>query len=109
MNYEPKRSYEPIHYKADRLKLFYLEKLMQDCRGKTTLIFFESPRYASVENNIFEPVKRLCKKYDIPFYDHYSDTFFIHNKNLFQDSGHMNRMGSVLYTKSIIKEIKASY
>lgn len=106
MKYEPAPNEEPKIYKVDNLKLYYLEKLIRDCKDKTKIYFFESPRYSSKENNIFKPIRDLCRKYNVPFYDHYSDKEFVSNRNLFYDSGHLNRAGSILYTDRVIEEIK---
>jgi hypothetical protein len=106
MKYKPICSEKSIRYKTDTLKLYYFEKLMKDCKGKTKLVFVESPRYISGDDAVFQPIKKLCVKYRIPFYDHYLDKKITSNKALFYDSGHLNRAGSILYTKEVASEIK---
>lgn len=108
MEYEPKpfeNKDNPI-YIHDGVKLNYLENLIKDCQGKTKLFFAVSPFYFEVNNTQFEPIKELCKKYNIPFFDHANDTIFIGKKELFKDRTHLNEVGAEKYTQIIIEEIK---
>jgi hypothetical protein len=74
---------EKTKYVVDTLKIQYLEKFIQECRGKTLLIFTASPRWQySHYGNAFDPLISLCKKYNIQFLNHYNDCRFIYKQNI---------------------------
>ena len=95
-----------ISIKYDSLKIYYLEQLIKECRGKTKLIFFISPQYGKNDSKEYKPLYDLSKKYNVPIFNHNNDKNFISNKNLFYDTVHLNEKGATLYTKTIISEIK---
>lgn len=90
----------------DEIKLYYFEKLIQECQGKTKLLFTVSPYFfEQKDTSIYEPIKQLCRKYDIPFIE-YDSTVFNENKNLFSDSSHLNDEGATLYSQIIANLVK---
>ncbi len=92
----------------DSLKLYYLERLIKESKGKTTLIFIVSPSYQKTDDGELEPMKKLCSKYGIPLINHYTDTAFVYRRDFFSDGVHMNRRGATEYSKMISREIKAA-
>lgn len=112
MVYKPKKnadqeenSKESNQY--DSLKLNYLKKLAVACKIKgTKLIFAISPQYDTHEDAIYNPLKEICREYNIPLINHYCDEEFVNNANLFYDSVHMNRIGATKYTKKFVGEMK---
>lgn len=92
--------------KVDSLKLYYIEQLINECKGKTNLVFCTSPRYHQGHDLSSACIIELCKKYDIPFLDHYSDTTFTTKPELFADVNHLNKKGASLYSEMISKEIR---
>lgn len=108
MDYEPitKSSNSDNTMKYDSLKLYYFEKLIKECLGKTKLIFFLSPYYINTDLSTYKPIIDLCIKYNIPFINHLNDKDFIGNKDYFEDSTHLNNKGAEYYTKKIISEIR---
>lgn len=94
---------------VDTLKLYYIEQLIKECEGKTRIVFCSSPRYLQKEDNSFCCIEELCKKYDIPFLNHYSDTSFTNRMELFADINHLNKQGATLYSEMISKEISFLY
>lgn len=106
--------YEPIltdksqeKYAYDSLKLYYLERLVQDCKASgTQLIFAASPLYKNTDARMFAPIEDLCARHGVPFINHYADPAFNEEKSYFKDSGHLNQKGAEAYTKVIIGEIK---
>lgn len=97
---------DKTNYQSDSLKLYYLEKLIQECQGKTELIFCASPRYMfRDEDGAFEPVKKLCDRYHIPFYNYYTDKAFVYNDDFFSDATHLSKVGADEYTKTIVSKI----
>ena len=98
---------EKTDYQADSLKLYYIEKFIQDYKDKTQLIFLASPRYQYEESgNAFDPLISLCKQYNIPFLNYYTDKRFIYNDNFYKDETHFNQLGAETYTKMIIDDLR---
>ena len=106
MQYEPEVTASDEEYEYDSLKLYYLEKLIKDCSGKVKLIFITSPNYKATDDRVYEPLKDLCKEYDIPLLNHYCDSDFVFNKNYFYDSVHLNQDGATAFTNKVIGEVK---
>lgn len=107
MTYEPGEHKYPEIVNYDTLKIYYLEKLIQECKMKgIKLLFFLSPMYKAKKIDLFIPLFHICKKYGVPIINHYTDTQFNENHNYFYDSVHMNRYGAEKYTKCIVSEIK---
>ena len=107
MNYEPivKDKEEPI-YSYDSMKLKHIEKLINDCQGKTQLVFLASPLYKAKSDKAFDPIKDIAAKHNIPFINHYCDTTFTTHKEYFYDSSHMNRRGAEAYSKVVAGEVR---
>lgn len=98
----------PEVYKYDNLKIHYIERLVKECKTKgIKIVFFTSPSYKAYSSLVFKPIRDLSNKYSIPFFEHYTDSNFVDNKDYFYDSVHMNRTGASLYTKSIISELRS--
>ena len=57
-------------------------------------------------DEVYAPLKKIYKKYNIPLFNHFCDTMFVDNPDFFYDSVHMNRYGATKYTKILTKEIK---
>jgi hypothetical protein len=107
MKYTPQIQPNKINdLKLDRLKMYYFERLIKECKGKTKLVIIASPRYKGHHDSSFNPIIRLCKRYGVPFIDYNSDPEFVDNINYFGDSVHMNDAGAETFTKKIMKEIK---
>lgn len=109
MPYDPSvTSDNKKEYVYDSLKLYYLERLVQDCQlSGTQLIFAASPLYKNMDGtHVFAPIKNLCMRYGLPFINHYNDTTFNKEKSYFKDRAHMNQKGAEAYTQTIIKELK---
>ena len=98
---------EKTDYKVDSLKLYYLERFIQEYNDKTKIIFLASPRY-QYENsgNAFDPLISLCKKYDIPFLNYYNDKRFIYDEQFYKDATHFNQLGAETYTRMIIGDLR---
>lgn len=109
MTYEPKieNGSDTITYQYDELKMYYLKRLIADCKGKgTKLIFYISPMYKAYSDRIYSPIIDYCKYNSIPIINHYCDEKYVFNKTYFYDSFHMNRTGATVYTKEVAVEVK---
>ncbi len=103
-NIKPLKEQTNITY--DRLKLHYIERLIEDCRGKTLLVFAVSPMYENTDNEVLAPIKVLCEEYEVPLLNHYTDTSFNYTREYFSDRSHLNRRGATEYSRVIASEIK---
>lgn len=92
----------------DKIKIYYLEKLIKECKNKTKLVFLISPFYKGDSTAIkdYIPLIELCDKYKIPLLDYYSDSEISITKKYFQDSYHLNHTGVLKYNKKIISDLK---
>ena len=91
--------------KYDPQKLDFIEQFILKCNGKTQLIFTISPYYFPPYDDIYEPVRKLCHKHNIPLLEHHNNTLFVKQKKYFKDSVHLNHEGAELYTRIIIQQI----
>ena len=105
MKYEPLLDKEKYSTDIDELKISYFEKLIKSSIGKTTLICVNSPRYGGQDEQGVKPIKDLCHKYDIPFWDYSNDKKYIWNKRYFKDKVHMNIEGANAFSLEITKRI----
>lgn len=109
MNYEPKAEKDLTYCNVDSLKIYYLTRLITECKiSGTKLIFTISPKYKSTSDQIFSPIKELCVKYRVPLINYYLDDEFRTNKNFFYDSFHMNREGATSYSKKIAHSLRSA-
>ncbi len=106
MKQDPKPEESDEHVEYDSLKLYYLERLINDCRGKTQLVFAESPKYENTNDDVLRPIKSLCDKYGIPFISHFTDTAFNNHREYFSDRTHLNRLGATKYSEEVAVEVK---
>ncbi len=93
----------------DTLKLYYINRLIKDCSQKgIRLTFAVSPLYNSIKqpDAYLAAFLALVKKSNVPVINHYYDASFATNKNLFQDTYHMNRSGAEIYSRILAHEIK---
>lgn len=98
---------EPGVMEFDSLKLYYMEKLIKDCKMRGThLIFVVSPEYYHYSSINYTPLISLCKKYDVTFIDKSSDKKFVGHKDYFMDSLHMNYWGATEWSQYIVNYIK---
>lgn len=97
---------EPTDNVPDSLKLYYLERFFTEYKNKTKIVVIVSPRYMFKKSNTVEPLRALCKKYEILLLDHYSDSNLNRTRKDFVDGNHMNIIGATKWSKFIAKEIK---
>ena len=89
---EGQMTYEPVLQETgttsaceiDPLKLYYLERLIKDCRdSRISLVFMASPQYKNTDASAFKPLMELCQRYHVPFINHYTDTTFNNKREYF--------------------------
>ena len=104
---EPKTTNNEGALLCDSMKLTYLEEIITSCEENgIQLVFTASPIYKPVSDMSFAPIKELCKKYQVPFLNHYCDSNFCYSSDFFADGGHLNKYGAELVTSIMASEIK---
>lgn len=109
MTYDKEEDATKTQVDFDPVKLYYISRLVKDCSAKgIRLVFAISPLYNSVKqpDAYLADFLTLTRKQNVPVINHYYDTRFATNKNLFQDTYHMNRSGAEIYTSILAHEIK---
>ena len=109
MTYDKEEDATKTQVDFDPVKLYYISRLVKDCSAKgIRLVFAISPLYNSIKqpDAYLADFLTLARKQNVPVINHYYDARFATNKNLFQDTYHMNRSGAEIYTSMLAHEIK---
>lgn len=102
----PKKA-EPQSVEYDPLKLYYLEKLIKDCKERGIhLVFVVSPEYYHYKSINYEPLVLLCQQYNVPFIDRSADEQFVGHNDFFMDSLHMNYWGATKWSQFIVQYVQ---
>jgi hypothetical protein len=99
-----KRNYD---YKANPLKVAYLEKFVADVKSKgVKLVFFNSPFYDGANMTLPEEIAHIFETYGVDFYDNQDLEGYTANKKMFVDRTHLNDKGSSAYTKLVVGQLR---
>lgn len=93
-------------YNYDREKLRLLDLFITENKDSIRMAFAISPEYGKTNDDMYEPIKKMCNHYDIPLLNHLCDTVFTHHSDLFSNGNHLNQEGAKLYSRIIASEIK---
>jgi len=87
----------------DSLKLKIINDIAQICKKNNIKLYFvQSPIYARVKNSeATEIISETALKYDSFFINFSNDPIFLNNPMLFQDIGHLNNNGAIVFSKLI--------
>ena len=89
---------------VDPIKLHYFEQLINDTKkDNVKLIVVASPKYGVSDKKGIQPLKELCERNDVPFWDYYLD---MHDTRWFCDNNHLNLQGSKVFTNTIVNRIR---
>ena len=106
MTAEPIKKERTTSPEIDSLKLDYMRLFIKDVSAQgVSLIIVVSPKYGAIDSRDFQPIKDICKEFDVPFLDYYSDAAFMSQKELFKEPMHLNEEGAKIFTEHLIKEI----
>ena len=90
--------------KVDDVKIRYFNDLIDVCiDNEIALIMIVSPRYGKKRLDAIEIAKEICDKRGIPFINYYSDDAFMHHKEWFKESMHLNRIGARKYSQCLVE------
>ena len=107
MDYEPEIK-EEKEQTVDTLKIHYFEQFIRLAKSKgISLVCCISPSYkATIDDDKYEPIKRLCKNFQVPFLYYGADPDMTNEKAYFQDRTHLNNTGAMLFTSKLLQNIK---
>ena len=92
---------------VDPVKLRFVEKMILTAKtAGVPVVFIASPKLGSEDSCEFEPVKRICGNYNVPFLDYYSSREFNSHKEWFYDPVHLNAAGARHFSEIIAKDIR---
>lgn len=95
---------------VDHIKLMYLQSFIKECREKgVELVFVVSPSYGEISSDNYLPAFKLCRDSGIPILDHFCDSSFVNNRQLFKDSYHLNEKGANMFSIIIAEELMHLY
>lgn len=93
-------------YSYDRDKLRFLEKFIEENKRDNIVMFFAiSPELGRTNDELFEPIKKICYEYNVPLFNHYCDTVFNKHMEYFGNQNHLNQKGALKYSNIISNEI----
>lgn len=91
---------------VDEFKLKYIEKLILTAQShQVPIVFVASPKLGANTSLIMEPVKKLCEKYNVDFWNYYDDLIF-QNPAFFKEPMHLNSTGALAYSNTISERIR---
>lgn len=96
-----KKSEGKRKYRFDDLKLEYINKFIQEV-GADNMVFVVSPSWYGMDTLQFKPVKEICERQHIPFFDYSNDPKYVRNEIYFKDGNHMNERGANEFTKDLL-------
>ena len=93
----------------------YFEQFINECnRDGIKVIFVYSPEYIDgqvfVKNRkeIISKYQYFANKYNLDFFDYSNDTMCM-KKEFFYNAEHLNKKGSELFTKKLVRDMKNSW
>ena len=106
MKVEPEKNHDKEKTASiDTLKLNMIEDFITnviktDCK----LVFVVSPKYGVRSSSNFNPIKDLCERYGVEFWDYYADPQF-QKLDYFNEPMHLNHQGAQLFSEVISKRL----
>ena len=91
----------------DTLKLHMMEEFIaRMSQSETRLIMVASPRYGAVSSEVFAPIKELCEKYGVEFWDYFTAAEF-QKLEYFKEQMHFNDKGAKVFTECLAQRLVA--
>jgi hypothetical protein len=68
----------------------YIQKFINLCYAHgTKVIFTVAPNYRMIDEDYYDTVKAIARKYSIPFMDYHTSGLFIDHPEYFKDPDHL--------------------
>lgn len=89
----------------DSLKLHMMEEFIAKLsKSGTKLIIMASPKYGALSSEVFAPVRKMCDKYNVEFWDYYTATEF-QKMGYFKESMHLNDKGARAFSEIVAQRL----
>lgn len=93
----------------DLFKIKYFEKFVCSAkRSNIPVIIIASPKLGARNSEVFKPIRDICIRYNVPFWDFYCDKKY-QNSSFFKEPTHLNSIGARLYTTEIVNKIDNNF
>lgn len=93
---------------CDSLKLHYLQRFITLCRERDIRLFFVvSPAYSIAPSDLYDVLKTVAARNDIPFLDYHTAGLFHDHPEYFKDASHLWDKGARLYSAVFAHDLKA--
>jgi len=99
---------KPEQYELDSVKTNIFISFIKDCRHVGTKLFIIcSPSYIKFDQRDYSIsiIEKIAKELNTGFIDFTNDTSFINHPYLFNDPGHLNDKGSIIFSNKVIDSI----
>lgn len=92
----------------DSVKIFSFREFIKLAKRSGVKVFITySPVFLRINRNqSIEICKEICLSENVPFWDYSRDTIFLNNKDLFQDIGHLNHNGAMVFSRLVVERIQ---
>ena len=105
MTKEPEIKSKGEPSQTDPMKLEFFEEFVAELsKSDTRLIVTASPKYGAVTSEVFDPVKEICNKYGVEFWDYYCAPEF-QKREFFKEQMHLNEAGAIYYTAFLSQKL----
>ena len=89
----------------DTLKLNMMEEFIAALSGSDTrLIMMASPKYGAESSEVFDPIKEMCDRYGVEFWDYYCVPEF-QKMSYFKEPMHLNDVGARAFSCEVTERI----
>ena len=90
----------------DPLKIEYAQRMISLAQSHDIPIaFVASPKYGERDSSELFPVRQLCERNQVPFWDFYAHPLFSGHKEWFQESVHLNGTGARVFSEMLVNNI----
>ncbi len=92
---------------VDPLKIEYIERFIHQCKSHNIeLIFTASPLYSSADSNLYDVLKGIANKHNIPFFDYHTQGLFWDHPEYFYDNLHLWDKGARIFSSIFAHDLK---
>ncbi len=105
MQIRKNRRVEGVVHEFDTQKIYAIEKLVKE-RGDARFIFVISPCWYGMDSESLKPIKEICQREKVKFYDFGNNPKYVRQNQYFKDGLHLNAKGAEEFSKDLLKYMK---
>ena len=92
---------------SNNLNKNFLDIIHACKESNVRLLIVQSPRYDKYLNDKCElELASISQKNQVVYSSYINDSTFVYNKDLFKDQSHLNSKGAILFTNSLLKQLR---